>query len=87
MKVTDVLEGLAVAAQAIATSATDPTTKRAATGAALLIALVERVLAGRTVDEAKAILEALVADGVKPISGDELAAQAAAIVAKLKGGA
>lgn len=86
MKVKDVLDTLALTAQALAATATDPTIKEAAGGAALLVQLVERVLVGRTVDEAKAILSALVAKGVKPIAQAELDAQVAEVLAALKGG-
>lgn len=85
MKIQEVLTGLAAAAQAIANSSTDPTVKASATGAAVLIALVGRVLEGRTPEEAKAVLEGLLKDGVQPITETELDDQAKKIIADITG--
>ena len=86
MTAKSIIRGFAVAAKAIANATTDRKVKLAAEGAATVLALAEAMLEGRTVDEAKAVLEALVKDGVKPIGQDELDAQVADTVAKLKGG-
>lgn len=85
MKIQEILTGLAAAAQAIANSSTDPTVKASAASAAVFIALVGRVLEGRTPDEAKAVLEGLLKDGVQPITGAELDAQAAKVIADITG--
>ena len=81
MKTNDILTGFATAAQAIANESTDPVVKASAAGAAVLIALVARLLDGRTPAEAKAILETLLKEGVTPISDADLDAQAKKIVA------
>lgn len=85
MKIQDVLNGLAAAAQALANSSTDPAVKASASGAAVLIALVGRILEGRTPAEAKAVLEDLLKNGVKPITGDDLDKQAKKIVEEITG--
>jgi len=85
MKIKDILNGLAAAAQALANSSTDPAVKASASGAAMFIALVGRILEGRTPEEAKAILEDLLKNGVKPITNADLDEQAKKIVAEITG--
>jgi hypothetical protein len=85
MTVQDVLNGLAAAAQALANSTSDPVVKASASGAAVFIALIGRVLEGRTPEEAKAVLEGLLKTGVKPITNDDLDAQAKQIVDQITG--
>lgn len=83
MKVQEILDGLAAAAQAMANTSKDPLVKASANGAAVLVSLVGRVLEGRTPDEAKAVLESLLKDGVKPITQNELDEQAKKIIADI----
>lgn len=84
MKVQELLHGLAVAAHSIGQSSTDPKVKVSAEGAAVLLSLLERVVEGRTVEEAKQVLHSLLLDGVKPISSQELDDQARKITESLK---
>lgn len=83
MKAKDILAGFATAAQAIANESSDPVVKASASSAAVLIALVARLLDGRTPAEAKSVLEALLKDGVTPITEADLEAQAQKIIAGL----
>lgn len=83
MKANDILTGFATAAQAIANESTDPVVKASAASAAVLIALVARLLDGRTPDEAKAILETLLKEGVTPITEQDLNDQVKKIKAEL----
>ena len=83
MKVQEILDGLAAAAQVMANTSKEPLVKASANGAAVLISLVGRVLEGRTPDEAQAVLESLLKDGVKPITQNELDEQAEKIIADI----
>lgn len=85
MKIQEILDGLAAAAQVMANNSTDPVVKASASGAAVLISLVGRMLEGRTPEEAKAVLENLLKNGVQPITQDELDDQAAKIIADIAG--
>ena len=80
MNVQEIITGLAAAAQAMANSSSDPALKVSASSAAVLIALVGRVLEGRTPDEAKEVLEELLRTGVRPISALDLENQARKII-------
>jgi hypothetical protein len=81
----EILDGLAAAAQVMANNSTDPVVKASASGAAVLISLIGRVLEGRTPEEAKAVLEGLLKDGVLPITKDVLDEQAKKIIADITG--
>lgn len=85
MKIQEILDGLAAAAQVMANNSNDPVVKASASGAAVLISLVGRMLEGRTPDEAKAILQDLLKNGVQPITSDELDEQAKKIIADING--
>lgn len=75
------VEGFAVAATAMSLSATDPRISLPIRGAAAILALVARIMEGRSLDESRAILEKIATDGVKPIGQDELDAQGRAVLA------
>ena len=78
----DIVRGFAAGAQAIAVTSSDPRVAIPARGAALILNTVARLMAGRTDEEAQAILERLVNDGAQPISQSELDAQVDKILAE-----
>jgi len=78
------IDGLAIAAKAVATTTIDPRVSLPVHGAAMLLSLIGRLLETRSADEARAILETIVAEGTKPISEAELQAQAERVIAELQ---
>ena len=84
MKAREILHGLALVMQSIATISPNPVTRAEAGAAAILVSLLERMLEGRTTEQATAILKTLLVGGVQPITQNELDHHAAAIVAEIE---
>lgn len=80
MKVADVLNGVAVGLDAMATAAQSPTERGMAAGAAIVVRTVAEMLTDRTPDECIAILETIRDKGAAGIVRAELDAQTQAVI-------
>lgn len=82
MKVVDILNVVANGLDASVAAISDPTGKAVAKGAAIVVRLAAEIAAGRSTEEAIAILEHIRDHGTLPISSAELDAQVKAAVDK-----